>query len=258
MVRADALESRPRFVHSRAFVSTVAVLLFLAFWEIAPRMHWMNATFTSEPSRVVTASLEIVRSGELLRDVSVSLWEFTLGIIFAVLVGVPIGLMLGTFRTLRYFLDPPVMALYATPQLALLPIFVVWLGIGVGSKVAVVFVGAVIPIIVNSIAGVREVDPSLVVAARSFCAKQRDVFSKVIFPASLPAVMIGIRLGISRGVLGVIVAEMYVSQSGVGNQIMRYGSAFRVDYLLFYVILVSVFGFTATTAVRALEERLRR
>lgn len=123
---------------------------------------------------------------------------------------------------------------------------------------AVVFVGAVIPIIVNSIAGVREVDRSLVLAARSFCAKQRDVFTKVIFPASLPAVMIGIRLGISRGVLGVIVAEMYVSQSGIGNEIMKFGSAFRVDYLLFYVILVSVFGFTATTAVRALEERLRR
>lgn len=258
MARIAALESRPRFVESRAFVSTVAVLLLLIFWEIAPRMHWMDATFTSEPSRVVVASLEIVRSGELLHDVSVSLWEFGLGIIFAVLVGVPIGLLLGTFQTLRHLLDPPVMAIYATPQLALLPIFVVWLGIGVGSKVAVVFVGAVIPIIVNSIAGVREVDRSLVLAARSFCAKHRDVFAKVIFPASLPAVMIGIRLGISRGVLGVIVAEMYVSQSGIGNEIMRYGSAFRVDYLLFYVMLVSVFGFTATTAVRALEERLRR
>jgi len=239
-------------------VSTVAVLLFLILWETAPRMHWIDGTYTSEPSRVVMASLEIVRGGDLLRDVSLSLWEFTWGIVLAVLVGVPIGLLLGTFQTLRHLLDPPVMALYATPQLALLPIFVVWLGIGVGSKVAVVFAGAVIPIIVNSIAGVREVDRSLVLAARSFCAKQRDVFMKVIFPASLPAVTIGIRLGISRGVLGVIVAEMYVSQSGVGNEIMKYGSAFRVDYLLFYVMLVSVFGFTATTAVRAIEERLRK
>jgi ABC-type nitrate/sulfonate/bicarbonate transport system permease component len=258
MARVAALEFRPRFFERRAFVSTAAVLLFLIFWEVAPRMNWLDGTFTSEPSRVVMASLEIVRGGDLLHDVSVSLWEFTLGIIFAVLIGVPIGLLLGTFQTLRHLLDPPVMALYATPQLALLPIFVVWLGIGVGSKVAVVFVGAVIPIIVNSIAGVREVERSLVLAARSFCAKRLDVFTKVIFPASLPAVMIGIRLGISRGVLGVIVAEMYVSQSGVGNEIMKYGSAFRVDYLLFYVILVSIFGFTTTTAVRALEERLRR
>lgn len=258
MARIAALESRPTLLQSRAFVSTVAVVLFLIFWEIAPRMHWVDGTFTSEPSRVIVASLEIIRGGDLLRDVSVSLWEFTLGILFAVLIGVPIGLLLGTFQTLRHLLDPPVMALYATPQLALLPIFVVWLGIGVGSKMAVVFVGAVIPIIVNSVAGVREVDRSLVLAARSFCAKQRDVFTKVIFPASLPAVMIGIRLGISRGVLGVIVAEMYVSQSGIGNEIMKFGSAFRVDYLLFYVILVSVFGFTATTAVRALEERLRQ
>jgi len=257
MARIAAFESRPRFFESRAFVSTTAVLLFLIFWEIAPRLHWIDGTFTSEPSRVIAATLEILRGGDLLRDVSISLLEFTLGMIFAILIGVPIGLLLGTFQTLRYLLDPPVMALYATPQLALLPIFVVWLGIGVGSKMAVVFVGGVIPIIVNSIAGVREVDRSLVLAARSFCASQKDVFAKVIFPGSLPAVMIGIRLGISRGVLGVIVAEMYVSQSGIGNEIMKYGSAFRVDYLLVYVILVSVFGFTATTAVRALEERLR-
>ena len=80
-------------------------------------------------------------------------------------------------------------------------------------------------------------------AARSFCASKRDIFMKVILPASLPAVMIGVRLGMSRGVLGVVVAEMYVSQDGVGNQIMRLGSAFRVDHLLVYVLLVSAFGF---------------
>ncbi len=243
---------------SRAFVSTAAVAIFLIGWEIAPRMHLVDVVYSSEPSRVIAASAEIIRSGELLHDVSISLAEFILGLAAALAVGLPIGLLLGSFQTLRYLLDPPVMAIYATPQLALLPIFILWLGIGMGSKIAVVFVLAVIPIIVNSIAGVRDVDRSLVLAARSFCAKKRDIFTKVIFPASLPAAMIGIRLGISRGVLGVIVAEMYVSQSGIGHQIMQYGSAFRTDYLVFYVVLVSIFGFTATAAVRALEERLRK
>lgn len=206
----------------------------------------------------MAASVDVLESGTLMRDAIVSLSEFAAGFALALAIGVPSGLVLGSFPTLRYLLDPPLMAIYATPQLALLPIFVLWLGIGMASKIAVVFIGASIPIVVNSMAGVRQVDRSLVVAARSFCATRRDVFVKVIFPASLPAVMVGIRLGLSRAVLGVVVAEMYVSQEGIGNQIMRLGSAFRVDHLLFYVLLVSVFGLGATTAARKLEERVAR
>jgi len=239
-------------------VSTISVAAVLAAWELAPRLGLVDPFFTSRPSLVLAAAVDVVRSGTLLRDAIVSLSEFAIGFVLALAVGVPLGLVLGTFETLRFLLDPPIMAVYATPQLALLPIFVLWLGIGMSSKVAVVLLGASIPIIVNSIAGVRQVDRSLVVAARSFGATRLDVFRSVILPASLPAVMIGIRLGLSRAVLGVVVAEMYVSQDGVGNQIMRLGSAFRVDRLLVYVLLVSTFGLAATTAVRRIEERLAR
>ncbi|HYR84032.1 MAG TPA: ABC transporter permease [Terriglobia bacterium] len=240
----------------RLFVSTVAVLAFLAIWEIAPRIGLADPMYTSQPSRVIAASLEIVSGDGFLYDVSVSLSEFAIGFALAIGIGVPLGLLLGRFPVLRYFLDPPIMAIYATPHLALLPILVVWLGIGMQSKIAVAFVGGVIPILVNSMAGVRGVARSWVTAARSFCAGEWDVFVKVILPASLPGVIMGIRLGLSRAVLGVVVAEMYQSQAGVGNQIMRYGSEFRTDHLLFDVLLVSVFGFSATWAVRALEERL--
>ena len=230
----------------RALVSASAVALFLAAWELAPRAGARRSVLhqPAEPRRSRPPSTSS-RDGRLLHDAAVSLSEFAVGFALALAVGVPLGLVLGTFPTLRHLLDPPVMAIYATPQLALLPIFVLWLGIGMGSKVAVVFIGASIPIIVNSMAGVRHVERSLVLAARSFCATRRDVFIKVILPASLPAVMIGVRLGLSRGVLGVVVAEMYVSQDGVGNQIMRLGSAFRVDHLLVYVLLVSAFGLGA-------------
>ena len=240
----------------RVLVSTIAVLVFLGIWEIARRAGMVDPTFTSQPSRVFAASLVIVPSGDFLHDVSVSLSEFAIGFALAVGFGVPLGLLLGRFPVLRYLLDPPIMAIYATPHLALLPIFIVWLGIGMQSKIAVAFVGGVIPILVNSMAGVRGVERSWVTAARSFCAREWDVFVKVILPASLPGVVMGIRLGVSRAVLGVVVAEMYQSQAGVGNKIMLYGSEFRTDYLLFNVLLVSVFGFTATWAVRALEEKL--
>jgi sulfonate transport system permease protein len=245
-------------MRSRAAISATSVALFLALWEIAPRLGIADPFFTSQPSRVLVAAIDVARSGTLLRDALVSLSEFATGFALALAVGVPLGLLLGTFRTLRYLIDPPVMALYATPQLALLPILVVWLGIGMASKVAVVFIGAVIPIIVNTIAGVRQVEQPLVLAARSFCATRWDVFVRVILPASRPAVMLGIRLGLSRAVLAVVVGEMYVSQEGIGNEIMRLGSAFRVDQLLVYVLLVSAFGLAATNFVRRLEEKAAR
>jgi NitT/TauT family transport system permease protein len=240
----------------RILVSTFTVLMFLTVWEIAPRAGIVDTAFTSQPSRVIAAGFDIVPTAVFLRDVSVSLSEFAVGFALAIAIGVPLGLVLGRFPVLRYSLDPPIMAIYATPHLALLPILVVWLGIGMQSKIAVAFVGAVIPILVNSMAGVRGVERSWVAAARSFCAGESDVFLKVILPASLPSVILGMRLGLSRAVLGVVVAEMYQSRAGVGNQIMRYGTEFRTDYLLFYVLLVSLFGFSATWAVRALEERL--
>jgi sulfonate transport system permease protein len=240
----------------RRLVSTLTVITFLTIWEIAPRTGIVDGTYTSRPSRVIAAGLEIVRTEGFLHDVSVSISEFAFGFALAIAIGVPLGLLLGRFAVLRYLLDPPIMAIYATPHLALLPIVVVWLGIGMQSKIALVFIGAFIPILVNSMAGVRGVERPWVVAARSFCGGEWDIFTKIILPASLPSVILGIRLGVSRAVLGVVVGEMYQSQAGLGNEIMRYGSEFRTDYLLFDVLLVSLFGFSAAAAVRALEERL--
>lgn len=240
----------------RTLVSSLAVVVFLTAWQLAPRTGAVDATFTSQPSRVIAAGWDIVRGGGFLNDVSVSLAEFAIGFGLAIAIGVPLGLLLGRFPILRHLLDPPIMAIYATPHLALLPIIVVWLGIGMQSKIAVAFVGGVIPILVNATAGVRGVERSWVIAARSFCASGWDVFVKVILPGALPGVILGIRLGLSRAVLGVVVGEMYQSQAGLGNKVMRYGSEFRTDYLLFYVLLISLFGLTATTAVRTLEEKL--
>ena len=239
----------------RGLVSLLAVFLFLALWQAAPALGWVKATYVSQPSRVMAAGWDIVRAAGFARDVSLSTAEFAVGFLAAVAVGVPLGLLLGSSAVVRSFLDPPLMAIYATPYLALLPILVVWLGIGMASKVAAVFVGALLPIIVNSMAGVREVERSWVLAAQSLGATRGDVFRKVIFPAALPSAIMGVRLGLSRAVLAVIVAEMYVSQAGIGYQIMRAGSAFRIDALLFYVVLVSAAGFTATRAVRSMEER---
>jgi sulfonate transport system permease protein len=256
VVRAPAtLHLNREWFAQRKVVSTLSVLVFLIVWEFAPRLGLVDASLTSQPSRIYFVSFEIIANDNLLRHVYVSLLEFTLGFGFAVVIGVPIGFLLGASRRLSYFIDPPLMAIYATPRLTLLPIITLWLGIGMESKIVVVFIGSAIPIIINSVAGIRGADGSLTRLAHSFCARQSDIFLKILLPGSLPAVMMGLRLGLGRGVLGVVVAEMFVAQEGVGYQIVLYGSAFRVDHLLFYTLLVSFFGFAATSSIRMLEER---
>lgn len=240
----------------RKVVSTLSVLLFLIVWELAPRLGLVDPSLTSQPSRIFFVSFDIVENDDLLRHITVSLVEFLVGFGFAVAIGVPFGFLLGASRRLRQFIDPPLMAIYATPRLTLLPIITLWLGIGMESKFVVVFIGSAIPIIINSVAGIRGVDGTLTRLAHSFCAKPHDIFLNILLPGSLPAVMMGLRLGLGRGVLGMVVAEMFVSQEGLGYQITLYGSAFRVDHLLFYTLLVSFFGFAATTLIRKIEERL--
>lgn len=233
-------------------------MTFLVLWEVAARWNWINAFYASRPSLVFTTGIKILGEGGFSTHAYVSLVEFFVGFAMALVVGIPLGLIMGSFRKIRFLLDPPLIALYTTPRLALLPILVLWLGIGMESKIAVVFIGAVIPIIVNTVAGIREAEFSLIQAARSFCATQLDIFTKVLLPGSLVAVMTGIRLGLGRAVLGVVVGEMYVSMKGIGYQIMQYGAAVRVDYLMFYVILVSLFGFATTSLVKSIENRLRK
>jgi NitT/TauT family transport system permease protein len=150
------------------------------------------------------------------------------------------------------------MALYIAPNLVLLPVMIIWLGIGMASKVAVVFLGAFFPIIVNTMAGMRETDPKLVTAARAFGASRLAIFRSILIPAALPSFLMGIRLGVGRGVLGVVVGELYASQAGIGYQLVTYGSAMRVDLLLVYALVVSFFGYTLTSLVRVIEDRVRR
>jgi sulfonate transport system permease protein len=240
----------------RHVVSSLSVLVFLLIWEFAPRLGLIDPVLTSQPSRVYFVAFDIIENDGLGRHVYVSLVEFFAGFGAAVLFGVPFGFLLGSSRRMSYFIDPPLMAIYATPRLTLLPIITLWLGIGMESKILVVFIGSAIPIIINSVAGIRAVDGSLTRLAQSFCAPRLDIFVKILLPGSLPAVMMGLRLGLGRGVLGVVVAEMFVSQEGVGYQIVQYGSAFRVDHLIFYTLLVSFFGFAMTTIIRTIEERL--
>lgn len=241
----------------RTTISFAAVLLFFVVWQVVPALGWVNAQFTSQPSSVIAAFVDVVGSDNFFFHAGVSLSEFAVGFALAVLVSIPLGVLLGTSRYARYVLDPPLMALYMAPTLILLPIMVIWLGIGMASKVAVVFLGAIFPIIVNTMAGMRETDPKFVQAARCFGASKLDVFVRILIPGSLPAILMGMRLAVGRGVLGVVVGELYASQDGIGHQLMKYGAAMRIDRLLVYALVISAFGYAMTSLVRLLEGRVQ-
>ena len=241
----------------RATVSTAAVLFFFALWQVVPALGWVNEQFTSQPSSVIAAFADVLANDNFFYQAQVSLSEFAVGFALAVVVSIPLGVLLGTSRYARYVLDPPLMALYMAPTLILLPIMVIWLGIGMASKVAVVFLGSIFPIIVNTMAGMREADPKLIQAAHCFGANKLDIFIRILIPASLPAILMGMRLAVGRGVLGVVVGELYASQAGIGHQLMKYGSAMRIDRLLVYAIVISLFGYLMTSLVRLLESRVQ-
>ncbi len=243
--------------HYTTAVSILSVLVFLVLWETAADQRWMNPRLTGQPTLIWQAVLEVFRNDRFFYHAWISFAEFGIGFVLALIVGVPLGLIMGTHKTTRLFLEPPLMALYTAPRLALLPILIVWLGIGIASKIAVVFLGAVFPILVNTLAGVRNADNRLVQAARAFGATQLDIFVKILVPGSLPAILMGVRLGIGRGVLSVIVGEMFVSQAGIGYQIMSYGQGMQINKMLVYALSISLFSYGLILSVQWLESRIR-
>lgn len=240
----------------QARVMLASVVVVLAFWQVGGQLGLIARDFTSTPAEILAAGVEMVRSGELWTNAQVTLLEFLAGYVLAVVVGVPLGMLMGWRQRLRQTLEPALIALYVTPGLALLPLIVLGLGIGPASKIAMVFVEAVITIIVNSMAGIRETDPRLVQAARSFCATDLAVFGKVLLPSALPTIVAGLRLGAGRGVIAVIVAELYGGTVGIGLQIATYGQSFVIAPLLFLTLVVAVFGYAVSTALGVAERRL--
>lgn len=239
-----------------ATISLLSVALFFVLWQVAPAMGWVNGRFTSQPSIVLAAALNEIPTAAFWGHASISLIEFFLGFALSIGLSLPLAALMVSSRTARYLIDPLLMALYIAPSLILLPILVLWLGIGMASKVAVVFLGAFFPIVVNTMAGMREVDTKLVVMANAFGAGTGRVFWSILVPSALPSMLTGVRLGVGRGVLGVVVGELYAAQAGIGYQLATYGASMRIDLLLVYALVVSVFGYTLTELVRTLEDRV--
>jgi NitT/TauT family transport system permease protein len=218
------------------------MLVLLVCWELASRYRLVNPQFASRPSLIIQATAAAIAQGELWYHGRVTLVEFAVGFSLAVVVGLSLGVLAGWSRGVGQLVDPFLMALSSTPRSALIPILVVWFGLGFGSKVVLVFLNSLIPIVIDTMAGVRTGDSRLRQVARSFGASQWAQVVHVLLPGALPHIFAGLRLGLNLALIGVIIAEMYVAIAGMGRMIVIYGGALRIDELLSYIFVVSVFG----------------
>jgi ABC-type nitrate/sulfonate/bicarbonate transport system permease component len=241
-----------------ALLGTISMLVFLAFWEAAVAFGWVNPLFTSSPSRIVRTAIDLFADGSIWTDIQVSGLEFLIGYGAAVVIGVPLGILMGWYSRLDAVLDPFVSALYATPRIALLPLVMIWFGIGIMSKVAIVFLGAIFPILVNTITGVRTVNADFVKVARSFGSSDRQMFLTVALPSSVPLLLTGLRLGIGHALIGIVVGEMYGATHGLGFLIATAGARFQTDKVMVGIIIIAAAGVAMTELLRLIERRFER
>ena len=234
-------------------VRVLSVIVVLAAWEVFGAS--INPIFLSTPSRIGLALWTIIRNGQLLEALRLSLLGLLLGYGLSIVVGVPLGILMGRSRTVEAALEPWVNALFVTPRVALIPLLLIWFGIGFQAQVVVIFLSSVFPIIINAYSGVRDISSNLVDTARAFCADERQLFLEVILPASVPFVMTGLRLGIGHAVIGMIVAQMFLALSGLGKLLVNYGDAFKTDYVFAVVIVVGILGVVLTEVVKQVERR---
>ncbi len=243
--------------HEMRILSWGALLIFLIVWELIPALGLVKPLFTSSPSRIVTAAIWLFDHG-LWNDIRVSATEFGLGFGLAVLIGVPFGIALGWYRRLYAIFDIFISALYATPRVALLPILILWLGIGIESKIAVVFLGAIFPILVNVIAGMSTLDQTLLKCARAFGASDRQIFTTLAVPGSIPFIIAGMRLAVGRGLVGVVVGELVASTAGIGHMMSIAGATFQTDKVFVGIILLASTGVLLTEVLKRMERRFAR
>jgi ABC-type nitrate/sulfonate/bicarbonate transport system permease component len=245
-------------------LGTSAVVVFLLLWEFMggalsvynpiPILR-INPMFMSAPSLIFKSAVDLFSSGEIYHDLKISGIEFFWGYILSVVVAIPFGIATGWYKRASYVFDPFVNAMNATPRVALLPLVIIWLGIGIPSKVGIIFLGAVFPMLINARDGVKTTPLNLINAARSFGASEWQVFKSVVFPSTLPFLLTGLRIAIGRALVGVLVGELYAATAGIGFMITVAGATFQTDKVFVGVLIFALSGIVLTEILDRVEHR---
>ena len=241
-------------MNSRFSANLLSILSLAVLWEAVGRA--MDSTLIPPLTQIGAAWWKLLSSGKLLANLGMSLTTLAIGFCLAAFVGVVLGVLMGRFRAIEHFFDLYVNALMSAPTTAFVPVLILWFGLGMESRIAVVFLFAIFVIIINTMTGVKQVDSVLLEMARSFGAREREIFFKIMLPAALPAIMAGLRLGMGRAVKGMVTAEMLLTLTGIGAMIMQYGSSFATDSLFAVILTILLVALLAMKAVHWIDRRL--
>lgn len=260
--RPAAAEARPVPFRGGGFrhrpmrlVSPVAFLLLIALWELGSRMGWISNIALPAPSAALAALAELIETGALWKHLSASLLRLGVGLSAGALLGVVAGFFIALFPPVRAAVSPVVNALFPVPKIALLPLFIVWFGIGEGSKIATILFGAFFPMVIATYGGVDNVDRNLIRMGQSFGLSWWSIVRKIVLPGALPAILSGLRIAASIAIVLLVAAEMIGAQWGIGAYILMAGALFAIEQLIAGVALLSVLGLSISWLIGRAERR---
>lgn len=244
--------------HEAFILGGTSVAIVIAVWQALWSAGKISPLFLSGPSAIVKQFHYGLTQGMLLDDMLYSGTNFAIGFVLALVAGVVAGVIIGWYRTVRLIFDPFLNALYATPRIAMVPMIIIWFGVGMWSKVFIVFISAFFPILVNTVGGVRNIDRDLLRAARAFCASDWQIFTTLALPGSVPFILTGVRQGVALGLIGMVVGEMFGGSRGIGFMVAYGGQTFATDTLFVGVLIVAFSGILLTSLAERLERHFSR
>ncbi|MGJ7530023.1 ABC transporter permease [Variovorax sp. GB1P17] len=236
----------------------IGIVLFLALWEALPRLGIVSDAYLSPPSAVLASIGQLIDNGQLWKHVAASLQRSLWGLLLASTAGVVLGLLIGGFRRLATIVDPVLQLFRQTSAFALFPVFILFLGIGELSKVAIIFWASFWPVLLSTVSGVKQVDRLLVNSALSMGASRRFIFFKVVLPASLPSIFTGVRLAGAYSITALVAAEMIGAHSGLGFLTLNSQETFQIPTMYAGILLLAVLGLLLNYLLALLERHLLR
>ncbi|MCQ4630478.1 ABC transporter permease [Shinella lacus] len=243
----------PKVKKSHLWAVRLASIVFtVGSWEILGRQ--VDPLFMSYPSAIAAAAVRLTASGELISATYSSLRIVAISFGLATIIGLALGLLIGRYRYVEAAADWLVNALYCTPKVAIVPLVIIWFGLGDSAKIFIVTLLTVFPILINAIAGVKNVPRNLIDVGAAFDATEPEIFRKIILPSALPYMMTGLRLGIGRGLIGMVVAEFYTAINGLGAMIVKYGNQYDTASMFVPILVLMLLGVTLTIALRSLDK----
>lgn len=249
------VRTRPRRLDERRAIGVGAVVVALVAWEVVALLRVKPALLLPGPSDVISAFKELFSTSSIWADLATSGQELLVGLLIATVVGLPLGILIGWYKKIGYALNPFVNFLYATPRIALTPLLIIWLGIGSSSKIAIVFLMALFPILINTAQGVQSLDDGSVRVARCFGASDLQLFRTVALPGTVPFVASGLRLAVGQALIGVFVAELSGAQHGVGLMMSTAGQQFQTSKVFAGLFMFAFAGVGLTAILRRVEKR---